>query len=183
MARATFPDREIHVVDSMGASMGEGVLAELGVKMANEGAPAAQIAETLTRRREDIGIYLALDTLEYLKRGGRISGAQAAIGTLLSVKPIIEVKEGKVETADRVRTRRQGPRAPHRAAHRPPDRAPLGPPHDQRRGRGVRRAAHGPRGPGQVAGDDRPRRPVGGPPPRDWLRWRGGALPRGLSPG
>ncbi len=105
IARATFRDRDIQIVDSMGASMGQGILAELGVKMANEGATAAQIAETLTRRREDIGIYLALDTLEYLKRGGRISGAQAAIGTLLSVKPIIEVKDGKVETADRVRTR------------------------------------------------------------------------------
>ena len=46
-----------------------------------------------------------LDTLEYLKKGGRISGAQAAIGTLLSVKPIIEVTDGVVETADRVRTR------------------------------------------------------------------------------
>ena len=105
IAKAMFRDREIHIVDSMGASMGEGVLAELAVKMANEGASAAQIAETLTRRREDIGIYLALDTLEYLKRGGRISGARAAIGTLLSVKPIIEVKEGQVETADRVRTK------------------------------------------------------------------------------
>lgn len=105
IAKAMFRDREIHIVDSMGASMGEGVLAEMAVKMANEGASAAQIAETLTRRREDIGIYLALDTLEYLKRGGRISGARAAIGTLLSVKPIIEVKEGQVETADRVRTK------------------------------------------------------------------------------
>ena len=50
-------------------------------------------------------IYVALETLEYLKKGGRISGAQAAIGTLLSVKPIIKVKDGVVETADRVRTR------------------------------------------------------------------------------
>jgi DegV family protein with EDD domain len=89
----------------MSASMGEGVLAELGVEMANAGAAAAEIAAELTRRRDDIGIYLALDTLDYLKRGGRISGAQAAIGTLLSVKPIIEVKEGRVETAERVRTR------------------------------------------------------------------------------
>jgi DegV family protein with EDD domain len=105
VAQATFKDREIHVVDSMGASMGEGILAELGVQMANAGVAAAEIANVLTRRRDDIGIYLALDTLEYLKRGGRISGAQAAIGTLLSVKPIIEVKDGKVETADRVRTR------------------------------------------------------------------------------
>jgi DegV family protein with EDD domain len=105
VARATFKDREIHIVDSMGASMGEGVLAEMAVEMAKAGTPAASIAETLTRRREDIGIYLALDTLEYLKRGGRISGARAAIGTLLSVKPIIEVRNGEVEQADKVRTK------------------------------------------------------------------------------
>jgi DegV family protein with EDD domain len=105
VGRAMFKDREIHIVDSMSASMGEGILAELGVEMANAGVPAAEIASTLTRRREDIGVYLGLETLEYLKRGGRISGAQAAIGTLLSVKPIIEIKDGKVETAERVRTR------------------------------------------------------------------------------
>jgi DegV family protein with EDD domain len=105
VAQASMKDREIHIVDSMGASMGQGILAELGVQLANAGVSAAEIANVLTRRRDDIGIYLALDTLEYLKRGGRISGAQAAIGTLLSVKPIIEVKDGKVETADRVRTR------------------------------------------------------------------------------
>jgi DegV family protein with EDD domain len=105
IGRAMFKDRDIHIVDSMSASMGEGVLAELAVKMAADGATATQIAETVTRRRDDIGVFLALDTLEYLKRGGRISGAQAAIGTLLSVKPIIEVKHGLVETAERVRTR------------------------------------------------------------------------------
>ena len=105
IGKAMFKDKEIHIVDSMGASMGEGLLVELGLEMVAKGASAGEIAATLTRRREDIGIYLALDTLEYLKRGGRISGAQAAIGTLLSVKPIIEVKHGLVETADRVRTR------------------------------------------------------------------------------
>ena len=50
-------------------------------------------------------MVVALETLEYLKKGGRISGAQAAIGTLLSVKPIIRVQHGVVETADKVRTR------------------------------------------------------------------------------
>ena len=105
VARGLFPDREIHVVDSMSASMGEGMLAELAVQMGNDGSAASAIAETLNRRREDLQVYLALETLEYLKRGGRISGAQAAIGTLLSVKPIIEIKDGKVETAERVRTR------------------------------------------------------------------------------
>jgi DegV family protein with EDD domain len=102
---AMFKDREIHIVDSMSASMGEGVLAELALQMGSMGVSAAEIAKVVTRRREDIGVYLALETLEYLKRGGRISGAQAAIGTLLSVKPIIEIKDGRVETAERVRTR------------------------------------------------------------------------------
>ena len=105
IGRAMFKDKEIHVVDSMSASMGEGVLAELAVQMAAMGVSAAEIANVVTRRRDDIGVYLALDTLEYLKRGGRISGARAAIGTLLSVKPIIEVKHGLVEVAERVRTR------------------------------------------------------------------------------
>jgi len=105
IGKAMFRDREIHIVDSTSASMGIGVLVELAVQMAGMGVAAAEIANVVTRRREDLGVFLALDTLEYLKRGGRISGAQAAIGTLLSVKPIIELKDGKVETAERVRTR------------------------------------------------------------------------------
>jgi DegV family protein with EDD domain len=105
VAKQAFADREIHIVDSQSASMGEGMLAELGVAMANTGAPAGEIAAALERRRPDLQVYLALETLEYLKRGGRISGAQAAIGTLLSVKPIIEIKDSRVETTERVRTR------------------------------------------------------------------------------
>jgi DegV family protein with EDD domain len=104
VARGLLPEREIHIVDSMSASMGQGALAELGVDMAKLGVSAEEIARVLTARRDDIGVFLALDTLEYLKRGGRISGAQAAIGTLLSVKPIIRIANGLVETADRVRT-------------------------------------------------------------------------------
>ena len=105
IGRAMFRNKEIHVVDSMSASMGEGMLAEMAVEMSAAGSTAKEIADTLERRRNDLQVYLALETLEYLKRGGRISGAQAAIGTLLSVKPIIEIKDGKVETAERVRTR------------------------------------------------------------------------------
>jgi DegV family protein with EDD domain len=105
IARDMLPDREIHIVDSQGASMAEGILARMAVEMADAGRSAEDIAETLSSRARDITIYLTLDTLEYLKKGGRISGAQAAIGTLLSVKPIIMVKDGVVETAERVRTR------------------------------------------------------------------------------
>lgn len=105
IARGMLPDREIRIVDTMGASMGVGLLAELAVAMARLGVGAAEIARVCEDRRTDIGTIVALDTLEYLRRGGRISGAQAAIGSLLSVKPIIEVRDGQVVTADRVRTR------------------------------------------------------------------------------
>jgi DegV family protein with EDD domain len=73
--------------------------------MSNAGATGNEIVTALERRRPDLQVYLALETLEYLKRGGRISGTQAAIGTLLSVKPIIEIKDSRVETTERVRTR------------------------------------------------------------------------------
>ena len=105
IARDMLPDREIHVVDSLGASMAEGILAHMAVELAAEGRSAAEIAEILESRAPDMVMYVALETLEYLRKGGRISGAQAAIGTLLSVKPIIVVKHGVVETGDRVRTR------------------------------------------------------------------------------
>jgi DegV family protein with EDD domain len=105
VARSTFADRDIRIVDSTSASMGEGMLAELAVAMSNEGRSAGEIAEAIEARRPDLQVYLALETLEYLKRGGRISGPQAAIGSLLSIKPIIEIKNGKVEVAERVRTR------------------------------------------------------------------------------
>jgi DegV family protein with EDD domain len=105
IARDMLPDREIHVVDSLGASMAQGILARMGVAMAADDASASEIASVMEARAPDMRMYVALETLEYLKKGGRISGAQAAIGTLLSVKPIIAVKHGVVETADRVRTR------------------------------------------------------------------------------
>jgi DegV family protein with EDD domain len=105
IARDLLADREIHLVDSTSASMGEGLLAELGVELASHGVSAAEIARILTERTADLNVFVALDSLEYLKRGGRISGAQAAIGTLLSVKPIITIKDGVVEATERVRTR------------------------------------------------------------------------------
>jgi DegV family protein with EDD domain len=105
IARDMLPDREIHVVDSLGASMAQGILADMAVELAAADRPAAEIAETLETRAPDMRMYVAVETLEYLKKGGRISGAQAAIGSLLSVKPIIRVNAGVVDTVDRVRTR------------------------------------------------------------------------------
>jgi DegV family protein with EDD domain len=105
IAAGLLPDREIHVVDSRSASMGVGLPALLAAEMAAAGAPAAEIAATVTARVADVDLFVALDTLEYLKKGGRISSTSAAIGSLLSVKPIITVLHGKVEATERVRTR------------------------------------------------------------------------------
>jgi DegV family protein with EDD domain len=105
IAKSMLPDREIHIVDSQGASMAEAILAYMGQEMAAIDVSAEEIARVLTDRASDLRMYVSLETLEYLKKGGRISGAQAAIGTLLSVKPIIAVEAGKVETADKPRTR------------------------------------------------------------------------------
>jgi DegV family protein with EDD domain len=105
IARDMLPDREIHVVDSLNASMVIGILARMGLELAEADVPAEDIAAALEERAQDMRIYFALETLEYLKRGGRISGTQAAIGSLLSVKPVIMVKHGEVTTVDRVRTK------------------------------------------------------------------------------
>ncbi len=105
VARGMLADREIHVIDSRTASMGVGMLAQLAAELAAEGVAAAEIARVLELRKADVDLFVALDTLEYLKRGGRISGARAAVGTMLSIKPIITVIDGVVENAGQVRSR------------------------------------------------------------------------------
>ena len=105
LAAGMLPDREIHIVDSQGASMAQGILAFMGLEMAKLGVSAEEIGRVLNDRASDLRMYVSLETLEYLKKGGRISGTQAAIGTLLSVRPIIAVEDGVVETADKPRTR------------------------------------------------------------------------------
>jgi DegV family protein with EDD domain len=105
IAKEMLADREIHVIDSRTASMGFGMLAQMAAEMAEAGMPGASIADAIEDRKKDVDLYVALDTLEYLKRGGRISGARAAVGAMLSIKPIITVIDGVVDNADRVRTR------------------------------------------------------------------------------
>jgi DegV family protein with EDD domain len=105
MAKNMLPGKQIELVDSGSASMAVGALALHGARMAAAGATAGAIAEALRQRRERITLFVALETLEYLRKGGRISAAEAAIGGLLAIKPIITVEDGIVVTADKPRTR------------------------------------------------------------------------------
>lgn len=93
----------VYVVDSKSASIGEGILCELALRLADEGKSAAEIAEIITRERENIVLIGVLDTLEYLQRGGRISRTKAFVGALLSIKPLITNKDGAVATLGRAR--------------------------------------------------------------------------------
>jgi len=95
----------IEIIDSASAAMGIGILALHAARRAAEGADVATIAREVSEQRERQSLYATLDTLEFLKRGGRIGGAQAMLGSMLSIKPIITVANGAVEQAGKVRTR------------------------------------------------------------------------------
>ena len=95
----------IEVFDTLAVSAGTGLLAIVAAERAAAGATAPEIASELDAMRGRVRLYGAIDTLEYLRRGGRIGGAQALLGTMLKVKPIISLEEGVVEPVSRVRTR------------------------------------------------------------------------------
>lgn len=99
---------DIYVVDSLSVAIGAGVLAELGVQLAEQGRSAAEIAETLTGMREDVCVVALLDTLEYLKKGGRISRTVAFAGGVLNIKPVVTVQDGAVALIGKARGSRNG---------------------------------------------------------------------------
>jgi DegV family protein with EDD domain len=105
IAAGLLPGREIHVVDTATTSMGTGIAALLAAEMASSGMAAADVAAAIRARLGDIDLYVAVDTLEYLRRNGRLSAARAAIGSVLSIKPIITVRDGVVVLAETPRTR------------------------------------------------------------------------------
>jgi DegV family protein with EDD domain len=95
----------ITIVDSKSASMGIGNLVLRAARRAAEGADLPTIVADVEDRREHQRVLAALDTLEYLRKGGRIGGARALLGSMLSIKPIISVVDGAVDEAGKVRTR------------------------------------------------------------------------------
>ena len=98
----------IHVVDSCSASTGAGILAEYALRCADEGMDAKELAELLMKKREDICVVGMLDTLEYLKKGGRISKSVAFAGGVLNIKPVLTFKDGEIVLAGKARGSRNG---------------------------------------------------------------------------
>lgn len=102
-AESVDPQR-ISVVDSGSVSVCLGWLADMAATMAQQGASPAEIVERLEHTRGRLRILALVETLEFLQRGGRIGRAAAMVGTLLSVKPILSVRDGEVAPVERVRT-------------------------------------------------------------------------------
>lgn len=107
IAAQDYPDN-IYVVDSKSAAIGSGILAELALQLADSGMEAGDIVDNLAEEREKVCIIALLDTLEYLKRGGRISKTQAFAGGILSIKPVISLKNGEIVTLGKARGSKQG---------------------------------------------------------------------------
>lgn len=106
-AKSALNTDQIHVVDSGTVSMGTGFLALEAAEMAQQGKPAGEIASYIEDRKLDQRLYATLETLEYLRKGGRIGRAAAMLGSALQLKPIVQVKGGVVEPVERVRTYRR----------------------------------------------------------------------------
>ena len=100
-------DGEVRIVDSRSVTAGLGVMVVAAAEAAAAGAGTLEIISMVESMRERTHVYGAIDTLENLKKGGRIGNAQALLGSLLSIKPLIDISSGVVEEAGRQRTRKK----------------------------------------------------------------------------
>lgn len=99
---------KVHVVDSRTIAIGEAILAEYALRLADEGRDAREIVWHLMQKREKVRVLAMLDTLEYLKKGGRISAAAAIAGGLLNIKPVVAIADGGIKVLGKARGSRQG---------------------------------------------------------------------------
>ncbi len=106
-AKAIGSEIDVRVVDSHSITLGLGTQVIKAAEAASNGVDADGVEKLVEDMATRTHVFGALDTLEYLKRGGRIGGAQAMLGQLLSIKPIIDISSGKVEEAAKARTRKR----------------------------------------------------------------------------
>lgn len=98
----------VFIVDSRSVAIGTGILAEYALRLADGGMEAKDIFESLIAQRQNVRVIAMLDTLEYLRRGGRISGAAAFAGGLLSIKPVVSIEDGEIRILGKARGSKQG---------------------------------------------------------------------------
>jgi DegV family protein with EDD domain len=104
---AQLPELTIRVVDSLSTSMGLGFIVLAAARAAAAGKPMDEIVAAAKEMRDRVQLLFAVDTLEYLHRGGRIGGAKWLLGTALNIKPLLHLTNGTIEPLAQVRTKRK----------------------------------------------------------------------------
>lgn len=107
IAASEYPGK-VFVVDSENVSLGERILVEYGLSLLDKGYSAERIAASMDEQKKHIHVIALLDTLEYLKKGGRISSAVALAGSLLSIKPVVAIEDGAIAMVGKARGSKQG---------------------------------------------------------------------------
>ncbi len=107
IAAADFPG-QVWVVDTQTVAIGSAILCELAIRLKQQGLDAAAIAARLEQEKSRVHVIALLDTLEYLKKGGRISKTAAIAGGMLAIKPVLTIREGQIALLGKARGSRQG---------------------------------------------------------------------------
>jgi DegV family protein with EDD domain len=103
-ARAALPELDIRVIDTRSVAVGHYAAVLEAVRVIESGGDAGQVEAAVAAVRSTERVLFTVDTLEYLRRGGRIGGARALLGSMLDIKPILEIRDGVIEPVGRVRT-------------------------------------------------------------------------------
>jgi DegV family protein with EDD domain len=106
-AAGMLPDLSIEIVDSRSASLGLGLIVLAAARAAQEGMDHAEVAQLARDMVPRMRVMFVVDTLEYLHKGGRIGGASRLIGSMLSLKPVLHLHDGRIEPLARIRTKRK----------------------------------------------------------------------------
>lgn len=96
---------KVTIVDSLTTAMAMGFIVLTAARAAQDGASLRECQQIAEKAREHVGVYFVVDTLEFLHRGGRIGGAQRFLGTALNMKPVLSLRDGRVEAVERIRTK------------------------------------------------------------------------------
>jgi DegV family protein with EDD domain len=98
---------KVAIIDSLATTMALGWPVLTAARAANTGGNLVECQKLAEKARDQTGVMFVVETLEYLRRGGRIGGAQAMLGTLLNVKPLLELQDGRIESVEKIRTKKQ----------------------------------------------------------------------------
>jgi DegV family protein with EDD domain len=103
LAKGQLESEKIHIIDSEGVTMGAGLLAIKAARLAEQGMTSTDIEVEITNSVKRMRYFYIVDTLKYLHKGGRISLSASVLGSILNIKPILTIKEGKLEMIDKAR--------------------------------------------------------------------------------